>query len=319
MTAALTVLDPGLQTTVQAGPRRAARHLGVPASGAADPVSLALANRLVGNPWDAAAIELTLTGGSFRAERTLTVGIAGAPCTVQVDGRSFGLHRGFRLERGSKLALGPASAGCRTYLAAEGGIDVPAVLGSASTYLPAGLGGLEGRSLRSGDRLPAGSASGVEVVSTPDALRPPWDRNWTLRACLGPGGELLTEAGRALLFGGGWRAGRAADRTGVRLERSDGGTLALPSVGSLPSAPVFPGTLQCPEGGAPILLGPDSGTTGGYPRIAQVIRADRHLFGQIRPGDAVRLLLWTPDDARAVLEEKATLLSSWIGKDFQLD
>ena len=312
----LAILDGGLQTTIQAGPRRGLRHLGVPSCGAADPVSLALANRLVGNSWDAPGLEVTLTGAAFRALTDLTIAVAGAPCEVVTDEATRVHHEAFTLRPGALLRLGSATAGCRTYLALAGGVAAEALLGSVSTYLPAGLGGLEGRALREGDVLSVeDSAPPAGQIATPDALRQPFGRTWTLRAVLGPESDALNDAGSVVLFGEDWRADPASNRMGVRLK---GPALSPSGGGRMDSAAALPGTVQLPPGGAPIILGVDGGTTGGYPRVAQVIRADRHLIGQIRPGAPVRLLRWSAEDADAVLAEKTMLLRRWVGDKFRL-
>jgi allophanate hydrolase subunit 2 len=150
----------------------------------------------------------------------------------------------------------------------------------------------------------------VPDLETPSDLRPPFAAGWTLRACPGP--EL--SGGGERLFGEGFAAGRDSDRTGVRLD----GPLVSGGASGMPSVPVFPGTVQLPPDGRPIILLPDAGTTGGYPRVAQVIRADRHLLGQLRPGQPVRLLSWTEEAARQVLAEKTTLLRRWLGEGFSL-
>ena len=307
----LRIARAGLQTTVQAGARRGVRHLGVPSGGAADPVSLALANRLVGNAWDAPALELTLTGAAVAARTPISVALAGAPCEARVDGQPVPMHRTLPLRPGAVLDVGPARRGVRTYLAVTGGLVGTEAFGSVSTYLPGGFGGHEGRALREGDEVSVRAAGTPPVAETPPALRLPFAGGWTLRAVPGPEHAPAHDA----LFGPGWRASRAADRTGVRL-----GGPALPASGDagMDSVATLVGTVQAPPGGAPILLGVEGGTTGGYPRAAQVVRADRHLIGQVRPGDAVRLLRWEATDADAVLEEKRALLRAWVGDQFAL-
>lgn len=319
MTPLLTIAAPGVQTTIQAGPRAGSRHLGVPASGAADLASLALANRLVGNSWDAPALEVTTGGFSFECHVACAVGLAGAVSEVRGrrgPGAEDAFHRTLFASAGERLTILPPRAGARCYLAVTGGLAAEAVLGSASTYLPAGLGGHEGRALRAGDALfravPDGAAP--PLVETPARLRPPFARRWTLRAGPGPEAAALSPTDRERLFGEGWAVGRAASRVGVRLEGAPTGDLASLAQ----SAPVLPGTVQWPPGDGPIVLGPDCGTTGGYARVAQVIRADRHLIGQLRPGDAVRLLEWRAEDARAVHAEKEALLRAWVGEGFSL-
>ena len=316
MTSVLKVLSPGLQTTIQAGPRRGHRHLGVPACGAADIVSLALANALVGNAWDAPGLEIALAGARFEALASACVAVTGAPCEVALGGTPASHHDALWLRAGEVLEVGPARLGCRTYLAVAGGFVGEEAFGSTSTYLPAGFGGLSGRALREGDRLhgaPGRDASpGTE---TPPALRAPFTRSWTLRATVGPEADVFGRDTIAPLFGEGWHASRAADRTGIRL---DGPALPRSGDAGMDSVAVLPGTVQLPPGGAPILLGVDGGTTGGYPRAAQVIRADRHLLGQVRPGDAVRLLRWKAADAVRVLAQKEAMLRAHVGSAFRL-
>ena len=161
----LRILKPGLQTTVQAGPRTGQRHLGVPASGAADSLSLALANRLVGNAPLAPALETTLTGVTLRCEGSAFAAVTGARAKVRLNGERVKRHRTLVLAEGDELDVGPAKAGARNYVAFAGGIVADAVLGSASTYLPAGFGGFRGRALRAGDVLAcAGQAEDTEGI-----------------------------------------------------------------------------------------------------------------------------------------------------------
>ncbi len=298
----LEVLKPGLQTTIQAGPRTGWRHLGVPSSGAADALSLALANRLVGNRWDAPALEATLLGPTLRFGTAAAFAITGATATASLNGNELALHETVQAEAGDELSVGAMEVGARTYIAIAGGITVEDVLGSASTYLPAGFGGLKGKALERGDRLgttPKDCAS----LQTPDEFRLPVSSNWALRAC--PSFEASWLQVPDDLFEKNWIVGRRADRTGLQLE---GGALSIASDGRMPSAAVFPGTVQCPEGGTPYLLSVDAGTVGGYPRVAQVARADRHLLGQLRPGDRIRFLR---REARGAIDELRAKLDYW--------
>ncbi len=306
----LRIVKPGLQTTVQAGPRTGQRHLGVPASGAADPLSLALANRLVGNAPFAPALETTLTGVSLRFEHECHVAVTGARARAWLNGKRVKLHRTLAVAGGDELAVGPAKAGARNYLAFAGGIAVDEVLGSASTYLPAGFGGLQGRALRAGDTLAVAPISEApEMLKTPKAFRPPAGTSWALRACYGAEVDLLDKESRFDLFDTNFSVGNRADRMGLQLE---GASFGVKSGGRLASAPVFPGTIQCPEDGRPFLLSIDAQTIGGYPRVAQVARADRHLIGQLRPGDHVRLLWRDTDSAREELLAKHEYWREWL-------
>jgi allophanate hydrolase subunit 2 len=184
------------------------------------------------------------------------------------------------------------------------------VLGSASTYAPAGLGGFEGRALDSGDRLSLSAAStDVEPLKTPECYRPKTSKRRAMRVCDSAETHLLTGEQRTQLYSTNWTVGRRADRMGVAL---DGGRLDMQHDGRMPSVPVFPGTIQCPTDGAPYLLGIDAGTTGGYPRIAQVARVDRHMIGQLRPGDHLALLPRSPSEALAELKALHDYWRPWL-------
>ena len=304
------VLKPGLQTTVQAGPRRGQRHLGVPAAGAADPLSLALANRLVGNALLAPGLETTLTGVSLRFESNAFVAVTGAKAEVRLNGERVKRHRTLAVAAGGELEVGAAKRGARNYVAFAGGIAAQDVLGSGSTYLPAGFGGFRGRSLRAGDLLairPCDEAP--RMLRTPKEFRPRAGTSWALRACYGAEVELLSKESRFDLFDTNFAVGSRADRMGLQLESA---RFDVSSGGRLASAPVFPGTIQCPEDGKPFLLSIDAQTIGGYPRVAQVARADRHLIGQLRPGDHVRLLWRDADSAREELLAKHDYWGEWL-------
>ncbi|WP_036767425.1 biotin-dependent carboxyltransferase family protein [Parvularcula oceani] len=311
----IEILSPGLQTSVQAEPRAGLRHQGLASGGPADPLSHALANALVGNPPGAPALEATLSGMALRFLADTAFALAGAPCEARLGETAVPDHETLQAQAGQVLTLSPPRLGCRTYLAIAGGLEGQTAFGSRSTDLRAGFGGHEGRALKEGDRLATGPAAPLEARVTPEALRQPFLHRWTLRATLGPEWDRLSPESQGALFASGWTAGRDSDRTGVRL---DGDTVTLAEDAEMDSAATLPGTVQCPGGGAPILLLPDCGTTGGYPRAARVIRADRHLLGQIRPGDDVRLLEWSEEDAVRVLDEKTALLRGWLGTGFAL-
>ncbi|MBT8082001.1 MAG: biotin-dependent carboxyltransferase family protein [Gammaproteobacteria bacterium] len=302
----VTLVKPGLQSTIQSRPRAGLRHQGVPSGGAADPLSLALANRLVGNAWDAPAIEAALLGPALRFDRDCAVAVTGAIATVTLNGTAVGQHRSVFAREGDELVVGACETGARVYVAVAGGFAVPEVLGSAATSLQAGFGGFEGRAFAAGDVLETVGGE-VSERETPAEFRPPMATSWALRACDAAETPLLQNADT--LFDTNWVVDRRADRMGLRL---DGPTLSVSSDGRMPSAAVFPGTVQCPEDGAPYILSADAGTVGGYPRVAQVARLDRHILGQLRPGDHVRLLRRDPDDAVEELRDKIDYWREWL-------
>jgi antagonist of KipI len=257
-------------------------------------VSLQLANRLVGNPATAAALEITLLGPDLRFERDAVVALAGAMFPGMPSAAAVPVCAG------KTLSLGHASTGCRGYLAVAGGIDVPAVLGSRSTFSPAKLGGLRGLPLAAGDALPVGGARGVSSVpggeGRPTVVRP-MGGPVTLRMIPG---EQFAFAGESL-----WSASHTtssrSDRMGVRLDGPSlgGGDAA----GSLPSVAVLPGTVQLPPDGKPIVLLADAQTIGGYPVIGHVIAADLPRVAQLRPGDRVHWREATIDEAHRALRD----------------
>jgi len=305
----VTVLKPGLQTTIQSRPRTGLRHMGVPASGAADPLSLALANKLVGNDWDAPALEATLLGPTLRFEVPCAFAVTGARAAVALNDHDIPLHETVFANAGDELVTGSAEKGARLYIAIAGGLAADEFLGSPSTCLLASLGGLQGRALEAGDQLPSRQAPVPEKLQTPDEFRPPMLAGWALRACASAETGRLGSNSRDQLFDTNWTVSHRADRMGLQL---DGPTLEVTSDGLMPSAPVFPGTVQCPESGSPYLLSVDAGTVGGYPRIAQVVRADRHLLGQLRPGDHVRLLWREEQSAISDLRAKIDYWREWL-------
>jgi biotin-dependent carboxylase-like uncharacterized protein len=234
--------------------------------------------------------------------------MAGAPLNAFLNESSVDCHETVQADRGDVLEMGSMEAGARTYLAITGGLLVDEVLGSASTNLQAGFGGHQGRQLCAGDEIRFNEGR-VESRCTPEEFRAPVSSSWGLRTCESAETGLLSAAAREQLFSSNWIIDRRADRMGLRL---DGVKLTVNSDGRMPSAAVFPGTVQCPEDGTPYVLSVDAGTVGGYPRIAQVARVDRHLLGQLRPGDHARLLLRDPDAALAELRAKHDYWRPWL-------
>jgi allophanate hydrolase subunit 2 len=215
-----------------------------------------------------------------------------------------------RARAGDQLRVGPATAGVRSYISFAAGLQAEQFLGSGSTYVPAGLGGYRGRALQRGDRLEfVGTIDLPELPATPADFRPLTSGPWAVRACDGAEFDALDKAGRAALFDTNFAIGTRNDRMGMQLQ---GRVFDVSSAGFLASVPVFPGCVQCPEDGAPYLLAVDAQTTGGYPRIAQVVRADRHVLGQLRSGDHLRLLRRTPEEAATELREKLKYWRDWL-------
>lgn len=304
----IEVIKAGLQTTVQGRPRHGLRHMGVPSSGAADPLSMALANRLVCNDLLAPALETTLTGVALRITRDIQVAVTGATAECHVNESPVVQHQTIELSAGDALVVGSAERGVRSYIAFAGGLGGDDFLGSVSTYLPAGIGGFRGRALQNGDVLQTiPSESQVESIETPEAFRPPMRNAWTLRA--GGSAESHRLAMPDEIYARRFEVGARNDRMGIKLS---GTPLDIQSDGRMLSAPTFPGIVQCPENGEPYLLSVDAQTTGGYPRIAKVIRADLHLIGQLKAGNRLSFIERSDDDAAVALREKHAYWKEWL-------
>ena len=312
----LQVLEAGVLTSIQDAGRSDWTHVGVPVGGACDPWSLAVANLLVGNDAGAATVEMTLVGATFAVRTPITVGLAGADLggTVRESGRSLMPGRTHRLEAGSTIAFpgdpdpaarAGARTGARAYVALPGGIDVPLVLGSASTALGAGFGGLDGRRLRAGDVLRA--ALDGDAVPGPEVAWPALADDPLAAAVADPLRLLPGPApGMEAIVAAGWQVATASDRVGLRL---DGPPLPRAASGELLSHGVVRGAIQMPPGGAPIVLLADHQTTGGYPIAAVVITADHPRLGQLRPGASVRFTATTIGHARDALARQREALA----------
>ena len=310
----LRIRKAGLQTTLQGQARIGQRFVGMPYAGPADPLSMALANRLVGNPADATCLEITYGGFEAEIEIACSMALAGAPSDLAVSGQAHSFHKTLHLQPGDTLTLAPPVQGVRAYLAIHSAFEAAVQFGSTSTYLTAEIGGLEGRALRADDTIRArGSTTFGDTLETPEALRPVFTHQFALRATRSSETDLLTADSERALFSEMFTIGRQATRMGLALT---GHTLTVESDGMMKSAPVFPGTIQCPPSGLPIVLSCDAQTTGGYPRIASIARCDRHLLGQMRPGDQVRLLHRAPEAALEDDQRKQNFFSDWLEDGF---
>jgi len=297
----IVVQKPGVLASVQDLGRHGHRQLGICPGGALDVLSLTLANRLVGNADGAAGLELTMGGCELRFEAATRIALTGDDFTARLDGVPLRACWSVPVAAGQVLKLsganspGAAKAGLRSWLAVAGGIDVPQILGSRSTDLKAGFGGHQGRPLRKGDRLPLGTPrlDAAQLARRPFGVRgPDWgpteaDGAIALRVLPGPEFEQFTLAARELLWGERWRITPQSNRMGSRLA---GAELKRKRGGDMLSSGVIPGTVQVPPSGQPIILMGDAQTTGGYPRIGVVIRADLWKLAQAPLNGMLRLV-----------------------------
>ncbi|MGB8523413.1 MAG: biotin-dependent carboxyltransferase family protein [Candidatus Acidiferrales bacterium] len=304
----IQVQAPGLLTTVQDLGREGFGPLGVSSSGAADPISLRLGNRLVANAESAAGLEMTLLGGTFLFPEGAILGLTGSDFGATLDGAVVDPWMSIKVRPGQTLRVGPARSGARCYLCVHGGIAVKPFLGSASTHILSGLGGFEGRPLRKGDVLHIGSATGsfrkrTIAPQARDRLAP----RQTLCVTPGPQSSWFSESSLRSFYSGSYRVGEQSNRMGLRLE---GAPVTQSSGGEMITEGVSLGAVQVTHGGLPIILFVEQQTTGGYPKIANVISADIHRVGQLRPRDEIRFELVTLETARSLLVEQEKLLAS---------
>jgi antagonist of KipI len=322
----LEVLAPGLLTTVQDLGREGFGPMGVSPSGAADPIALRIGNRLVGNTEGAAGLEMTLLGGTFQFQGGRVAALTGSDFCATLDNGPVSTWNSFKVEPGQTLRVGPTRSGARCYLCIQGGISVPQFLGSASTHFLSGLGGHEGRALRKGDVLKIGdppeakqkgtSKSACSAGSARDANRARkvaakalelLALRKVLRVTAGPQSKWFSKAAQKAFYANVYRVTEEANRMGLRL---DGPRLPEGAHGEMISEGVSLGAIQIAAGGLPIILFVDQQTTGGYAKVANVITADLHSLGQLRPRDEIRFEPVSFATARKLLIEQEKLLAS---------
>lgn len=303
----IRVVSPGLLTTVQDLGRPGLGALGVPPGGAADAHALRLGNLLLGNDAGAAALEATLAGPELLFEEAALVALAGAPFAATLDGAPVPPWSAVPVPAGGRLAVGRAVAGARVYVCVRGGLDLPVLLGSLATDVATGFGGHEGRALRAGDLLPVGSAARSPRGRRVDAAAARWSgARRLLRVTPGPQAEWFEPEARDAFHARSFRVSASSSRTGIRLA---GEPLRAPSL-SLVTEGVASGAVQVPPAGLPILLLVEHPSTGGYPKIANVISADLSALAQLRPGEEVRFAAATFEEARRLLLEREARLGA---------
>jgi antagonist of KipI len=327
------VLRPGALATLQDLGRAGMQQLGIVPGGAMDPPSHRVANALVGNHDDAATLEIAMSGPELLFERTALVALAGARFEAWVDGASLPGSRPVLVRAGARLRVARAVGGCFGYLAVAGGFDVPIVLGSRSTYLPGRFGGLDGRLLSSGAALPLGAdvealsalrferatrrqravelagGAALSVRWLAPSLTRPETEPVVVRAVEGVHAPLFTDDARAAFYGERWRVATDSNRMGYRLL---GPKLAVVAPTEIVSQATCLGTVQVPANGQPIALMADHQTTGGYPKIAELIGADAPALAQVPPGGSVRFVPAKLDEADAAREAFARRLGELV-------
>jgi biotin-dependent carboxylase-like uncharacterized protein len=311
MTAHLEVIDPGLFTTVQDLGRRGGQALGIPVSGVMDQASLRLANTLVGNPDGTAGLEISVLGPTFRVEaEAVRIALAGTQAGIEIlsgPGGAFPALRSLRLTFGQVFRVDAFQDTAYACLAVEGGFDLPPVFGSLSTYVRGAIGGLEGRALNKGDRLPLScGCAGMRRECQLDAERVRF-ADGPIRVVPGPQDDRFTEKGLRAFLDGEYTVTPQSDRMGLRLS---GPVIEHAGGHDILSEGIAIGSIQVPGNGQPIILVADHQTTGGYPKIATVITADIPRLARALPGRRLRFAAVTEAEAIAARREREAALAA---------
>jgi antagonist of KipI len=313
----IRVQSAGLLTTVQDLGREGFGPLGISPSGAADAISLRIGNRLVGNAEGAAALEMTLLGGTFVFPQGAIFALTGSDFGAALDDALIPLWTSCEARPGQVLRVGPTQSGARCYLCVGGGIAVPLFLGSAATHLLSGLGGYEGRALRKGDALAIGPSHTPfrKRTVSPVALERLAPRR-VLRVTAGPQSDWFSDTAQRAFYSSSYRIAEESNRMGLRLEgppiahtSAGDSSNGDPAAGEMITEGVALGAVQITAAGLPIILLVEQQTTGGYAKLANVITADFRSLGQLRPRDEIRFEQLAWDTARCLLVEQEKLLA----------
>jgi biotin-dependent carboxylase-like uncharacterized protein len=307
----ITVRKPGLSTTVQDCGREGYYHLGIPPSGGLDQYSLRAANLLVGNPADAAVLECVYLGPELAFGEDVVVAVAGASMTPKVNGQERPLWESFPVAAGDVLDFGYLAGGARAYLAVSGGVDVPEVLGSRSTYALGALGGHRGRPLTEDDELAVGSGAGTAGRSVPAQLRPSLSKEVEVRVMMGLYDHRLAPAGLEAFLATTWTLTPVADRIGFRYQGAELATVdreppfgAGQDPSNIVDAPYPIGSIQVPGSVEPIILHRDAVSGGGYMMVATVLSGDLDVVAQSAPNTRTRFVPVDLDQALAARADR---------------
>jgi len=279
------VLKPGLFTTVQDMGRFGYLKYGVPISGAMDSFSLIAANLLTENIPNDACLEITLIGPELKALTKTYIAVTGGDAEPKINGKNVPMWQTLQLQEGDIISFGKMKSGCRAYISIKGGINTPLMLGSRSTYVRGGFGGINGRQLKAGDIIEGFATPPLKTeYSMPEELIPQYTGKFTVHVVLGPQADMFTENGITTFLSNPYKVTSEADRMGYRLE---GPSIEHKAKADIVSDALLPGAIQVPKNGKPILIMRDAQTTGGYPKIAVATTPDISLLGQAKPNDAI--------------------------------
>lgn len=302
----LIIRHPGILTTVQDNGRYGFQRYGMPVSGVMDTYSYRLGNLLVGNLLNEACLETTLSGPHFECTDDCCIALTGADMSPMINNAPIPLYTPIFMKKGDVFSSSFARNGCRMYIAVAGGIDVPVVMNSRSTYVRAKLGGHEGRQLRTGDNLHVGSTTQKPLAyALPNDYIPLFEKNSELRIIPGPEASSFTFEGIRRFLTTEHIVSDQSDRMGYRLH---GATIDHKTKADIISSGITAGTVQVPGNGQPIILLADRQTTGGYTRIAHVISVDLPRLAQLKPGNTIRFREVSLECAQELLRNEMNML-----------
>lgn len=307
---AIEIVEPGLLTTVQDLGRYGYQRYGVPVSGCMDQFALRAANLLVGNDDEAAGLEITLIGPRLRFLANLVIAVTGADLAPMLDDQPLPMWQSHEVSRGSTLSFAGIRDGVRSYISIAGGIDVPVVLGSRSTFTRARIGGFDGRALGQGDTLSIPEGVPTDLggkQGVPPSRVPVYGHSHKVRVVLGPQDDAFTPQGMETFLSAPYTVSPQSDRVGYRLE---GPRIEHVAGADIVSDGIPFGAVQVVGDGMPIILMADRGSTGGYTKIAAVISADLPSLAQAAPGDTITFQSVTVEEAHRALREQELLLSA---------
>ncbi len=309
----IRIISPGLLSTIQDAGRTGFMKYGMPLSGAMDDYSFRVANLIVGNRVNEACIEATIMGPAIEFLSRSVFAITGAPMQAELNGVAIENWQSHKARKGDILTFGYCKEGARSYIAVSGGLDIPEVMGSRSTYLPGSIGGYSGRKLEKDDIISTYPFSWLDSkkIKLPPEMIPSFPEQVNLRFTKGRDMELFDGGSVAIFTGSLYTLSSDSNRMGYRLTGADIDHTGSPDVLSYA---VVPGTIQIPGDKKPIIMMKDCQTTGGYTQIGNIITADLHIAGQLKPGDKIRFEMVDNNQAVEAWKHLNKSLSSFFGK-----
>lgn len=306
----INFIKAGLQTSLQDLGRPSFRRFGIPNNGALDPVSLKIANWLVSKPLCSACLEITQAGPVIEFTQDMAIAVTGAHFELSIDDIPVDMHQTLLVSKGERLTFGKLVNGARAYLAFSAEPDVPKIMGSYSTNLMAQFGGYEGKAFKNDDTLPLTNIVIPEIRKTPKELQLQFSDNYQIRFIEGREWSNFSDATQKSFIQSPYQVTSQSNRMGMRLK---GEALKTEKSLSMTTAPITPGTIQIPPDGQPIVTLADGQTTGGYPRIGQVITADLPILGQLKANDSISFQQIDVEDAIDLFKAKTNLMKQLLG------